>query len=301
MTVKTYDEAGRGRKQCPDCTKYVGVSVKACSCGHEFIGKLNVPRTNVPQNVRRISVPAGACPVKLEGIGYEAVSEWCNEVVEIGLRQNNLFLPHALKYFAGQFYTGANLERAKLMVDAWDQGLPGIQEDEFDDPPDVQQWEDDGGPTNDLTVRQCPKCEIEIAADDEYCIHCGFHFEDPTMIVCPDCDEENPSDNEVCTNCGYDFEDSDLFSQAAYERSHRHDEHPLVTRNWQQGRQQYHYEPPSPRPQIGVDRYRERSDEDEEFLRQEKEKIDPVLIVLRNEWLRKKNKWGNYDRAWSQG
>jgi hypothetical protein len=33
-----YEEGGKGRKQCPDCTKYVGVRVASCLCGHDFSG-----------------------------------------------------------------------------------------------------------------------------------------------------------------------------------------------------------------------------------------------------------------------
>jgi len=34
--VNVYNEAGRGRKQCPACQKYVGVRNAKCVCGHDF-------------------------------------------------------------------------------------------------------------------------------------------------------------------------------------------------------------------------------------------------------------------------
>ena len=34
--IKTYTEAGRGRKQCPKCNTYVGVRNAKCVCGHDF-------------------------------------------------------------------------------------------------------------------------------------------------------------------------------------------------------------------------------------------------------------------------
>lgn len=34
--VATYDEGGRGRKQCPACKKYIGARNMVCACGHEF-------------------------------------------------------------------------------------------------------------------------------------------------------------------------------------------------------------------------------------------------------------------------
>jgi hypothetical protein len=34
--VTTYTEAGRGRKQCPTCKKFMGARNKICVCGHQF-------------------------------------------------------------------------------------------------------------------------------------------------------------------------------------------------------------------------------------------------------------------------
>ena len=35
-SVKTYDEGGKGKKQCSSCNKYVGAVTKVCACGFEF-------------------------------------------------------------------------------------------------------------------------------------------------------------------------------------------------------------------------------------------------------------------------
>jgi hypothetical protein len=35
-SVKTYDEGGKGKKQCSSCNKYVGAVTKVCVCGFEF-------------------------------------------------------------------------------------------------------------------------------------------------------------------------------------------------------------------------------------------------------------------------
>jgi len=37
LEVKTYDEQGPGRKQCPKCSSYVGARSKICRCEHEFV------------------------------------------------------------------------------------------------------------------------------------------------------------------------------------------------------------------------------------------------------------------------
>ena len=36
MTIKTYSEAGRGRKKCPNCPAYIAIRSSACACGHIF-------------------------------------------------------------------------------------------------------------------------------------------------------------------------------------------------------------------------------------------------------------------------
>ena len=40
--IKVYEEGGRGKKQCPSCSKYVGAISKKCICGHIFQTKEHV-------------------------------------------------------------------------------------------------------------------------------------------------------------------------------------------------------------------------------------------------------------------
>lgn len=48
--MATYNEGGRGRKQCPACKKYVGFRSATCECGHVFAAKEeSIP---APQPVR---------------------------------------------------------------------------------------------------------------------------------------------------------------------------------------------------------------------------------------------------------
>lgn len=35
-SVKTYDEGGKGKKQCSECKKFVGAVTKICACGFDF-------------------------------------------------------------------------------------------------------------------------------------------------------------------------------------------------------------------------------------------------------------------------
>lgn len=53
---------------------------------------------------RVLYIPAGRCPVKLDGTSLEEVTDWSNRVVEHGKQNNLVYLPSALVYFAQQFY-----------------------------------------------------------------------------------------------------------------------------------------------------------------------------------------------------
>lgn len=46
-TVKTFEVGGKGKKQCPECEKYVGAVTKICACNFSFIG---FKRPNVIEN-----------------------------------------------------------------------------------------------------------------------------------------------------------------------------------------------------------------------------------------------------------
>lgn len=50
--VKTFDEGGKGKKKCPSCTKFVGVTNKICACGHEFQPQEKAAKVYVPAEVK---------------------------------------------------------------------------------------------------------------------------------------------------------------------------------------------------------------------------------------------------------
>ena len=130
-TVKTYDEGGKGKKQCPACKKYVGLRTAACACGHPFALKTKAKaaqepddedndeevqptvgssdpmpqRRHVQQTGRiRIHTPAGACPHRLTGTDVSTVEEWAEHVRKTFLdRDGSWLLVPALKYFAREF------------------------------------------------------------------------------------------------------------------------------------------------------------------------------------------------------
>lgn len=131
--VKTYDEGGKGKKQCSACKKYVGLRTAVCACGHPFALKTKAKaaepdeedddveyeevqstvassesmrqRRHVQQTGRiRIHTPAGACPHRLTGTDVSTVEEWAEHVRKTFLDRDGSWLTvPALKYFAREF------------------------------------------------------------------------------------------------------------------------------------------------------------------------------------------------------
>ena len=118
---------GRGRKQCKNCLKYMGVRVAKCiHCGTEFpVKSAVVVPTEAPVKVRKpkepnkeetvvvskgfrsVAIPscfefghkATFCPVKLQGTTFEQVGEWADKVLASGEQKQLRYLPSALRYF----------------------------------------------------------------------------------------------------------------------------------------------------------------------------------------------------------
>lgn len=147
--VKTFDEPGRGRKQCPSCKKYVGVQTGTCVCGHKFIKKpaqskvapVVKPAQSAPQvapvpkavetnrstsnpygivrypgRIPRIHTAAGKAYHTLKGTSFDEVREWVNKCRTTGIQEHGIFLkPDALIYWVDQFYRWINVkERVKF-------------------------------------------------------------------------------------------------------------------------------------------------------------------------------------------
>lgn len=138
-TITTYDEGGRGRKQCPSCKKYVGNRNSVCACGHEFIkaqptpqpksvGAAAVvtpapvrraPEVEVPQEYtpgrhvsctvrHRTAIPAPAtspCPFKLSSTEIADVEEWAEKVrIHFQREKQQWMMLSALKYYVLSYY-----------------------------------------------------------------------------------------------------------------------------------------------------------------------------------------------------
>ena len=114
--INVFDGRGRGRKECPECRRYIGVRHKVCICKHEF-KKKEQPVTEVegPEYIeardfmsalgynhigfRILFIPRGECPVKFTG----SVSEWADAVIERYYGYFYLMSPMALRYMLDKF------------------------------------------------------------------------------------------------------------------------------------------------------------------------------------------------------
>lgn len=139
--MNTWNEAGKGRKQCPTCKIYVGVRSSNCKCGFSFAaekvrekkaqiktaetknvslkkvsGKIttsNSKQEEVPQEEEWIyqytnhvilSTPSGMCPVELAIIGRPQVKEWATKLVQFHAKKGEKLKPEALKYYVRHFH-----------------------------------------------------------------------------------------------------------------------------------------------------------------------------------------------------
>lgn len=133
--MPVYDEAGRGRKSCPNCNHYVGArSAKCEQCGHSFGTTEVVVRHSLPTDIRQVGIPAGECPVTLKGTDTETVLEWADKVRDafLGRRQN--LQVSGLVYFARYFFdiNGPEFKTVKAtLVENFTEGNPEDEGNEF--------------------------------------------------------------------------------------------------------------------------------------------------------------------------
>jgi hypothetical protein len=141
--VKAYDKNGPGRKQCPDCRKFVGYSIEICACGFKF-GKYVKPEKKIEERYSGptkidieasvfkrayngtatdllVIAPSGECPVKLTGTDAETVIAWAKKVIDAGQKEELFYSPAALRHFARYFYDVFSGEYAIFCdnLDSW--------------------------------------------------------------------------------------------------------------------------------------------------------------------------------------
>lgn len=136
---QTYDGPGRGRKQCPECQKFIGVRCHECVCGYKFgtnhhkegarpapkpraqdgldrffsdeepkpaaqAAVLARPSPRQHDHCRSVSTPAGKCPVKLGSSNPTEVEFWAHSVVAKGRESGIAYAVSALVYWIREFY-----------------------------------------------------------------------------------------------------------------------------------------------------------------------------------------------------
>jgi hypothetical protein len=137
-TVQTYEEGGKGKKQCqnPTCKKYVGARTPVCVCGFDFANYVKsadqqVELTPEQKRDRRLAlklnfnrftpvvVPAGKCPISLTDLDND-IEMFCTLVVEAG-RPYRLYTPSAIKYWLRSFFdvNSAEYTEACTKVEDW--------------------------------------------------------------------------------------------------------------------------------------------------------------------------------------
>lgn len=143
-TVKTFNEKGRGRKQCDSCKVFIGVRTKVCICGKSFVRKVSrkvganpvkkspVINTKAPKESSeyrfRVQAPAGKCPFPLKDTEYDTVKAWADKIRKWGEKQRDFYTLNAIKYYARYFY-GVFTEEYKIV----ESHLDKIYESELQD------------------------------------------------------------------------------------------------------------------------------------------------------------------------
>lgn len=114
--IKVFKKKGRGRKQCPECQRFIGVRHKFCICKHVFQKKPEpVLEIDSPEYVearslvsalgynhlgfRILFIPSGKCPVKFKG----DVGKWADQVIERYYGEGYILAPSALRYMLNNF------------------------------------------------------------------------------------------------------------------------------------------------------------------------------------------------------
>lgn len=124
----TFDEPGKGRKQCPNCKKYIGIRTAKCpseGCGHVFSEPTSrrpaqVISNNAHRAMHQVGTPGVGyggvsgngnpqplCPVKPAGQWPhtdEQVVNWIEDVVQAGMANGTVYMPQAIAYMANHCY-----------------------------------------------------------------------------------------------------------------------------------------------------------------------------------------------------
>lgn len=122
--MKISTQPSRGRKQCPNCSLYVGVRLAQCSCGHMFDAKAPAKMADsqgesVSHPIRsffhEVLTPAGQCPVPLKTTASEGVKAWAYDVLRTNLECGRILSTSALAYYVREFFPLDSSEYCGIM------------------------------------------------------------------------------------------------------------------------------------------------------------------------------------------
>ncbi len=117
----------RGRKQCKQCQKFVGVRTQICECGFDFATNVKQVVSPVTVEVKRLNLPSLPDADKFPRVQYtvyapsgkpiclpksnteEDINEWGCKVVEWGRQNGKLYTNEALLYWLHTYKFDRNL------------------------------------------------------------------------------------------------------------------------------------------------------------------------------------------------
>jgi hypothetical protein len=129
--IKVYAEGGKGKKQCKNCKKFVGIRSSVCACGSSFQVAVRVSeaqekeplpatvamsdvqsgfRFNICDRKIRVLAPAGSCPHRLSGTDAESIDEWVVKVRNTFGAKREFLTMKGVIYFVRHFYDMSSSE-----------------------------------------------------------------------------------------------------------------------------------------------------------------------------------------------
>lgn len=119
--MKTYNEPGKARKQCPNCNVYVHVRSIMCVCKHVFrkpkneadlsnreatlngyqeVDKQHSSSTiKYSSQAKTVTTPAGECPYQIMGESKSDIFNWCDNIFQHGLKNGIFYTDEAICYW----------------------------------------------------------------------------------------------------------------------------------------------------------------------------------------------------------
>lgn len=137
---KVYDGPARGRKQCRGCKIYVGIKVKVCNCGKEFVSG-EKPVVEITEEQRDLAIylsnlgktpmdrvvytPTDYPTIPLLEVTKDSVFDWADNVIDYGKENLQIYTMEALKYILGKNvgYHSEEYKKGCELLKVWKESL----------------------------------------------------------------------------------------------------------------------------------------------------------------------------------